>query len=228
VLLLVAGEDKPTKFIIKGDIWEVISAFTEGGVPRGFGSQDPRNNPAALGRWCIGEISDKSKNQVNAYLQRWKIQFEHTLINQNAKGWRFDIEVDPVYISASEKNKNQIKQEMIDYLEENFTRWNSYWYSCSINAWTSSGITIDITKPIQGNSRYGGTDPEWILLFESNWTQFLVELKNDFHDKFSTTLELRRYRFKPASVDTVTVGGGYIEMAAAEALNHIEDKIAVD
>ena len=213
VYLQVAARDYPNKFS-KGDIVEVYAKGTL------------KSDWCVPPDWIWAEITDKSKNQVNAYLTSWQIRFVQTLMNQNATRWRYRIEVDPVYISASELGKFEIKQEMSNYLENSAIDWSNLWYKSNIVSWNNAGIVIDIPKPTQGNTLYDGTDPEWILVWESNWTGFLQELKHDFHDKFATTLDIRRYYFNPDSVDTVIASGGEWSGTHTEALNHIIDKLS--
>jgi len=213
VYLQVAARDYPNKFK-KGDIVEVYAKGTL------------KSDWCVPPDWVWAEITDKSKNQVNVYLSNWQIKFVHTLDAQNAKGWRYTIEVDPEVISVSEKNKSQMKQEMIDYLSPQFTDFSSLWYKCSIHDWSPTGITLDIPKPIQGNSEYDDTDPEWILMYESQWDLFRQELRHDFHDKFADVADVRRYYFNPASVDSVVASGGEWSGTHTQALNHIIDKLS--
>lgn len=213
VYLQVAAMDFPGKFR-KGDIVEVYASGTL------------KSDWCVPPDWCWAEITDRSKNQVNAYLTGWNIQFVQTLMNQNATRWRFRIEVDPVYISASELGKYEIKQEMTDYINGHVTHWASLWYKCSIVSFNNAGIVIDIPKPYQGNTMYDGTDPEWILMWETNHTGFLKELRDDFHDKFATVLDIRRYYFNPDSVDIIIGQGGEWVGTHTQALNHIIDKLS--
>ena len=212
--LIVAAMDLPGKFS-KGDIVETMGA----GHTIGDWIAPPK--------FILATITDKSRNQVSAYLKSWNIIFIHTLLNQNDDGWRFEIAVDPAVISASELNKNEIKQIMADYLERQAISWNSYWYKSAIFGWTASSITIDIPKPSQGNPAYDGLDPEWILYYESDWPGFLRQLEHDFHDKFSEVANVRRYKFNPDSVDSVIANlNGVWEGTHTQALNHIIDKLA--
>ena len=213
VYLLVAAETVPGKFD-RGDITSI----------RAKGSF--RSDWCVLPKWLWITLTDKSSNQVKVYLTSWKIEFVHTLVTQNAEGWHFEIAVDPDLISASELNKNQIKQVMADYLTDCATQWDNYWYGASIHAWTSSSITIDIPKPIQGNAAYGGTDPEWILYYESQWNAFLQELKHDFHDKFAAIVVNNGYKFSEAAVNAVIGMGGEWEGTHTQALNYIVDKLS--
>jgi hypothetical protein len=213
VYLILAARDFPGKYM-KGDIVEVCAKGTL------------KSNWCAPPNFLWVTVTDKSKLQVNVYLNGWPLEFVHTLLNQNNEGWRYKIEVDPVFISVSELNKNEIKQKMADYIEQCSLRWNDWWYKTTIQNWSASSLTLNIPKPVQGNPAYDGLDPQWILMWESNWPEFLQQLENDFTDKFAIIVNIRRYYFRGTSVDSVIAAGGEWSGTHAQVLNHIVDKLS--
>lgn len=198
--LSVAGVDMKGRYT-KGDI---ISVLPEGGD---WGNRQVPPN------WVRLEITDATTAQAQQYLEGWSIDFVFTLVNQNASGWRYRVEVDPAVISASGVGKNDLKSEMqslITYAEP-----DSLWDGCSTVNFKSDGWTVDIPKNGPYQTATGDTDEE-----------YRQELKADVQDKFTAAVALRRYRFADADVDyALGQPNGYVAITKAQALNKIIDKL---
>ena len=90
-----------------------------------------------LPNFIVLKITDTPASVVEHFLSDWKIKYTHTIVNQNSSGYRIRVEVDPLYISASDVGANQIKTEMQDWV----TNWGG-----SIVNFTSTSMTFDAPK----------------------------------------------------------------------------------
>jgi hypothetical protein len=154
-------------------------------------------------------ISDATRDQVHHYINQWTIDFRHVYVSENDNGWRYRIEVDPIYISASNVGKQEMKTEMVDLIEN-----GEYWEGCSVFKVKIDYITIDIPKNGVYQTASGLSDFDYLKL-----------LKSDFSDVFRARLDVSRYHFSDADVDTVIADGGTIELTKLQALNRVLDKL---
>lgn len=155
-------------------------------------------------------ITGATVEQVLEYIGAWDIDFLHTLVNQNAAGWRYRIEVDPIYISASDVGKTELKAAMQDHVEGG----SEYWEGSVVVSFTTSSMTVDIPKNGVYQTAEGLTD-----------VQYLKLLRDDFRDIFMTQLDQRRYYFAQADVDTALANNGELTMTKAEAQAAVIDKL---
>jgi hypothetical protein len=187
---LVAAQDI-TGGAGKGEIWNI----REDNV---FGSKE------GLPNWLQVEISDATKVQVESYLEGWQIEYEFTVFNQDAEYWFVRVEVDPAYITASGKGKNELKSEMVVMLEQ------------------PDGPYFAIVDLIQ-------VDKIEVRLPKSQFPvqQDLAPLKAQFNADFRFILELKRYYFDHALVDETVDSpyNGIRTVTTAQALNNLYDKI---
>jgi len=154
-------------------------------------------------------ISDASRDQVHHYVNDWKIDFKHTLNGQNAFGWQYIIEVDPIYISVSEVGKAELKSKMQDHINN-----SPYWEGSEVVAFTTISMTVNIPKNGPYQTAHGLDNIDYLKL-----------LKSDFSDIFKARLNIRRYHFSEADVDQVIAGGGAITLTKAQALSKIIDRL---
>jgi len=155
-------------------------------------------------------ISDATREQVHHYIHDWKVDFLHTLNSQNAFGWQYIIEVDPIYISASDIGKAELKDKMQDHVNGG----SQYWEGCQAVGFTSNSMTVNIPKDGPYQTAHGLDNIDFLKL-----------LKSDFSDIFRTRLNVRRYHFSEADVDQVIADGGAITLTRAQALNRIIDRL---
>ena len=155
------------------------------------------------------EITDATINQSLHYVYGWYIDFSHTLVNQNENGWRFEIEVDPAYISASDVGKDELKAGMQDHVES-----NEYWEGSSVVSFTSNSMVVDIPK-----------DGIYQTANELSNLDYLKLLKSNFSDVFKIRLFPSRYHASAAQVDQIIAAGGFIQITKEQALNKIIDKL---
>ncbi len=154
-------------------------------------------------------ISDATREEVHHYIHDWQIDFEHTLISENASGWRYKIKVDPVYISASNIGKAELKTGMQNHITS-----AEYWAGSSVFSFTTSSMTVDIPKNGTYQTTKGLSDVDYLKL-----------LKADFRDIFKVRLNASRYHFSDADVDQVIADGGSITLTKAQTLNKVIDKL---
>lgn len=83
-------------------------------------------------------LTDCEASQVESFLDGWDIKYDFTIVNENELGYRLRAEVDPIYISASDMGKNEIKTEMQDWATN---------LGFSVVNFTSSSMTVDVPKP---------------------------------------------------------------------------------
>lgn len=138
-------------------------------------------------------ISDCTAEQVRHFLDDWQIRYRFALVAENDIGYRYRVEVDPAYISASDTGKHEIKENMTDWAEDR---------GFAVVGFTSESMTVDIPKPAD-----------------------LPTIRADFADVFDKVLNIRRYYFSGADVDTVINAGGVYTLTKQQALNNIIDKL---
>jgi len=92
-----------------------------------------------LPNFIILTLSDCDASQVENFLDGWDIKFKHTVINENDLGYRIKIEVEPIYISASDVGKTEIKESMRDWTED---------LGFTVQNFTNNSMTLDIAKPV--------------------------------------------------------------------------------
>ena len=159
-------------------------------------------------------ISDATREQAYRYIRDWKIDFSHTLVSQNAFGWQFLIEVDPVYVSASGIGRAVIKDKMRNHIDN--ASIDSPWHGCLVALFTSDSMTVTVYK----NGTYQtakGLDN----------IDYLATLKADFRDIFRKQWLPRRYHFSESDVDQVIAAGGTITLTKVQVLNKVLDKLDV-
>jgi hypothetical protein len=84
-------------------------------------------------------ISDATLEGVEHFLNDWPLRYTHSIVMQNASGYRLLVEVDPDYISASNVGKDQIKNAMQEWVSQ---------MGGTVNAFSSNSMTFDIPKPV--------------------------------------------------------------------------------
>lgn len=166
-------------------------------------SEDPS------GRMVGIEITDTTVTKALHYVYDWKVDFSHTLVNQNAQGWRFRVEVDPAYISMSEVGKGELKSGMQDHVET-----SEYWEGSQVVSFTSDSMTVDIPKNGVYQTASGLSDIDYLKL-----------LKSDFSDIFKVRLKASRYHVSESDVDIIIIAGGFMQITEEQALNQILDKL---
>lgn len=155
-------------------------------------------------------VTNVDNPEALAYMDTWDVDFEHTLINQNAQGWRYRVEVDPAWISASETGKNEMKAEMQVYVEN-----DEYWEGSQVVSFSTSSMTVDIPKNGVYQTANGLSDVEYLSL-----------LKMGFADVFKTVLNVRRYYFNEATVDNALLQvDGEVSMLKSVALSALVDRL---
>ncbi len=91
---------------------------------------------------------------------------------------------------------------------------SEYWEGCNVVSFTASSMTVDIPKNGVYQTANGLSDLDYLKL-----------LKSDFSDIFMTVLNVRRYYFLEADVDTAISQGGQITLTKAQALNKVQDRL---
>ena len=186
---------------LKGDI---VSLVTEGGV---FGAKEVPPDFIRL------EISDATTAQVQQYVEGWMVDFKHTLVTQNASGWRYRVEVDDIYVDVSERSKVMIRQNMIEHIDDAVS---GPWEGCATVSFTPTEMVVDVPK----NGIYQTAQ-------SMNDTAYLQALKSDFSDIFQESVAVRRYYFLEADVDTAyALPNGEVTLTTAQALTKIVDKLS--
>jgi len=184
----------------KGDI---VSLVTDGGV---FGTKEVPPDFVRL------EISDATTAQVQQYIEGWSVDFKHTLVSQNGSGWRYQVEVDDVYVDVSQRSKVMIRQNMIEHIDD---ATSGPWEGCATVSFTPTQLVVDIPK----NGIYQTAQ-------SMNNTAYLLALKSDFSDIFRESIAVRRYYFLEADVDTsYALPNGQVTLTTAQALAKIVDKL---
>lgn len=158
---------------------------------------------------CV-EITNVTREEAHDYVNEWKIDFDYNQLSQNAQRWIYEVTVDPVYISATETGKAQIKQEMRDHIESG----SEYWEGCTVLDFTAESITVRIPKNGVYQTAEGLSDVEYLRI-----------LKLDFSDIFKTVFAIRRYYFTEAYVDQVVAAGNYVAITKSESLSIIQDRL---
>lgn len=157
-------------------------------------------------------ISDATREQAYRYIRDWKIDFSHTLVSQNAFGWQFLIEVDPVWISASGIGRASVKDKMRSHIDN--ARAGSPWQGCMVALFSVNSMTVNVPK----NGTYQTTKG-------LDNIDYLGALKSDFRDIFRSQLMPRRYYFSEADVDQVVAAGGTITLTKVQVLSKVLDKL---
>ncbi len=155
-------------------------------------------------------ISDATREEAHKYVDHWVVDFSHTLINENASGWRFRIEVDPIYVSVSNVGKDVMKAKMQDFV----TRTGSEWEGCVVQNFTTSSMTVRVPK-----------NGVWQTAKSLSDIDYLKALKRDFSDIFRTTLRIDRYHFAEADVDAAITAGRQATITKAQALSKLIDRL---
>ena len=185
----------------KGDI---VSIVPDGGE---FGTKEVPPDFVRL------EISDATTAQAQQYIEQWTVDFKHTLVTQNAAGWRYRIEVDDIYVDTSQRSKVMIRQNMIDHIDGAI---GGPWQGAVTVSFTPTELVVDIPKNGVYQTANALTD-----------TNYLLALKLDFSDIFRESLALRRYYFTKADVDLAYgLPNGQVTLTTAQALTKIVDKLS--
>ena len=158
------------------------------------------------------EISDTTTAQATQYIEQWIVDFKHTLVSQNGSGWRYQVEVDDVYVDVSQRSKVMIRGTMITHIDE---ATSGPWEGCATVSFTPTTLVVDIPKNGIYQTAQGLTN-----------TAYLQALKSDFSDIFREALALRRYHFPEADVDAAYgLLDGYVVLTTAQALPKLLDKL---
>jgi len=185
----------------KGDIASLLPEGAE------YGSREVPPDYVRL------EISDATNAQVLQYITGWDVDFKHTLVSQNGSGWRYQVEVDDIYIDASQRSKVQIKGNMIRHIDD---ATSGPWEGCATVSFTPTQLVVDIPK----NGIYQTAQ-------SMNNTAYLQALKSDFSDIFRESIAVRRYYFLEADVDAAyALPNGQVTLTTAQALAKIVDKLS--
>ena len=155
-------------------------------------------------------ITDATREAAHHYVNKWRIKYKFNLKNYNEDGWRYEVIVDPAVISATQVGKDQLKEEMTEYIAE-----DRRWVGASVHEFTANSMTVDIPR--------GGA---YQVMKQLSDVDYLKELQEDFKRNFRNTLAIRRYYVDPADVDTIAGLGNYIEITTTQALNQIKDRLA--
>ena len=204
VRLVIAARRFSANGIVKLEKGDIVSIVPDGGV---FGSKEVPPDFVRL------EISDATFNEALHYIQNWTVDYEHTLVSQNATGWRYRIEVDPQYVDVSSRSKQAIKQAMLDHIDGAAT--GSLWDGSAIVSFSQIEMVVDIPK--QGVYETANSLTK---------SQYLQALKADFSDIFSEGFAWKRYHFSEADVDAaVALPNGQVTGTKAQVLNKLVDKL---
>jgi len=125
--VLIMARDNHASGYLKG--YPVVVAESPAGWGEGEGLPD----------FIQLSIPDATMAQVESFLDDWPIRYTHTILVQNANGYRIKAEVDPAYISASNTGAAQIKTQMQE--------WVTQRGGIVVN-FTSASMTFDIPKPV--------------------------------------------------------------------------------
>lgn len=112
-------------------IGEVVSIRPEGHI---WGGMEQPPNYVHL------TITGVTVEQAQEYSERWNIKFKHTVLQENALGYRVLVTVDPAYISASNLGQGELKTRMRDWVENV--------YSGVVVDFSPTGMTVDLPKPV--------------------------------------------------------------------------------
>jgi len=156
------------------------------------------------------EITDASWEEAHHFVNRWKIKYIFTLENENASFWWITVSVDPAVISASEVGKDELRQDMVDYIGS-----DNKWQGSSVVNFTASSMTVKIPRGGIYQTEKGLTNIEYLLL-----------LKKEFSRHFRGVLNIRRYYFTPEQVDFVAAQGNFLQITTTQALNQVQDRLA--
>ena len=182
---------------------DIVSLVTDGGV---FGTKEVPPDLVRL------EISDATTAQVQQYIEGWTVDFKHTLVSQTGSGWRYQVEVDDIYIDTSQRSRVMIRQNMIEHIDD---ATSGPWEGCATVSFTPTQLVVDIPK----NGIYQTAQ-------SMNNTAYLQALKADFSDIFMESFAIRRYYFLEADVDTAyALPNGQVTLTTAQALAKIVDKL---
>lgn len=201
----------PAKITVAGK--ELKGAYSKGDVialvPDG-GDWGAREVPPNFVRLTI---SDATIEEAYQYISGWKLKFVFTLVNENAQGWRYRVEVDPTVISASEVGKSELKSDMQSLIDN--AAADSIWDGCQTVSFFSNGWAVDIPKNGTYQTATGATNQE-----------YLKALRDDVVDKFTAAVRLSRYYFAEADVElALTKFNGEVTITKAQALSKIKDKL---
>jgi hypothetical protein len=175
----------------------------------GIAIEGKQCSQSTSGNFICVIVSNATRDEVQHYIDDWKIDFQHTLVNQNDQGWRYRIEVDPIYISASNVGRGELKTSMRDHVEN-----SEYWQGSSVVNFTSDSMTVDIPKNGTYQTDNGLSDDDYLKI-----------LKADFRDIFRVQLNISRYHLLPSEVNAIVSGGGSVTWTKAEALTKFIDKL---
>ena len=164
----------------------------------------PWGNKETLPNFIRVEVTDgKTWQEAKDWQGAWHIQYVFSVLDDKPTHRDYRVEVDPIYISASDKGKDEIKQELVDFIESESQYEESVWYGSSVIGFAPpSSIDIRIPKPHDA-----------------------AVLKEEFNQRMVTTLEIDRYYFKESGVDWAIGQGGSVAITQAQALNNIIDKL---
>lgn len=152
-------------------------------------------------------ITDRTKAQVEHFLNDWPLRFKHEVLNDTANGWRIELTVDPDFIDASGIARSKMKQEMKEYINDDDV---GLWAGASVHSFTPESMLVDIPK----------------INLQTQTVNDLAILKIDFRDKFDGLIENKRYHFSAQAVsNAVAQGDKIIEMTGEQVLFFIIDKL---
>lgn len=143
---------------------EIAALITEGG---GWGNKEDLPNYIRL------IVTDATRPQAKAYLEKWTKIFTYTILQENPQWYRIRVEVDPIAIAIG-GNGAEVKQELKDYI---LSGVELDWEVTQL-AQTSTSIDVQVTKPAD-----------------------LQQGKVNMMDRFEETIAHKRYYFASATVD---------------------------
>lgn len=151
-------------------------------------------------RYVRVEVTDGATwENAHAWVSNWRIQYVFTTLDDQPTYAQYRVEVDPDLIAVGGLGRDEMKQEMRDFIED--APPDSIWYGSTIDLFGISSMTVTVPKPhIKSN------------------------LKADFKDKFETKLG-RRYYFKESGVDWALAQGGEVQVTQAQAINNLVDRL---
>ncbi len=149
-----------------------------------------------LPQWIILRLTDRTKEQVEAFLEPLQNVFTFNQIASNAQGRRYAVSVKPGIVSRFGISR-AFKQEARDFI---------------VNEHGGVIVSFD---PVAGSAVVDIPNPTPPLTF--------AEIARQFNRLFSETLSRNRFIFAAADVDAVIANGGTIEVTADAVLSRLQD-----
>ena len=131
-------------------------------------------------------------------------------VAQYADGWRVEFQHE-IMVDNPAGYRIKVEADPIyisasnvgkDVLKDEMQTWFENKYGASVVSFFQNSMTVDIPKPVN-----------------------LVDVKREFSGRFTTVLDIRRYRFSAADVNTALANGGSITLTKAQALSRVIDKL---